>query len=104
RAPEPTLLFSAALGEERKGLPTLLEALPLVAKEEPDVRLWLSGPGDPSPFLDAALPAAVERTSVLGPGESDRQHERYGAAWATCLPSTHDSFGMVLVEIGRAHV
>jgi phosphatidylinositol alpha-mannosyltransferase len=98
RAEAPTLLFSAALGEARKGLATLLEAMPLIAEAEPDVRLWLSGSGDPGPFLDAAPPAAVERTELLGPGESDRQHERYGAAWATCLPSTHDSFGMVLVE------
>jgi D-inositol-3-phosphate glycosyltransferase len=31
-------------------------------------------------------------------GEADRQHERYGRAWITCLPSTNDSFGMALVE------
>ena len=39
------------------------------------------------------------RTSgLLGLGEADRQHERYGQAWLTCLPSRYDSFGMVLVE------
>ncbi|MDQ6747901.1 MAG: glycosyltransferase, partial [Candidatus Dormibacteraeota bacterium] len=26
------------------------------------------------------------------------QAERYGQAWVTCLPSTHDSFGMALLE------
>lgn len=98
RAPQPTLLFSGALDEPRKGLATLLAALPLIAQEEPDVRLWLSGPGDPGPFLAAAPAEAVERTEVLGPGESDRQHERYGSAWATCLPSQADSFGMALIE------
>ena len=35
---------------------------------------------------------------MLGLGEADRQHERYGQAWGTCLPSRADSFGMVLVE------
>jgi alpha-1,6-mannosyltransferase len=35
---------------------------------------------------------------VLGVGEADRQAERYARAWATCLPSTHDSFGMALLE------
>jgi phosphatidylinositol alpha-mannosyltransferase len=98
RTATPTLLFSGALTEPRKGIATLLEALPIVARTEPEVRLWLSGPGDPSPFLDDAPSEAVERTDVLGAGESHLQHERYGAAWATCLPSVADSFGMVLVE------
>lgn len=30
--------------------------------------------------------------------EVRRGAERYGRAWATCLPSTHDSFGMALLE------
>jgi len=98
RAPEPTLLYSGTLTEPRKGIATLLEALPLVAEAEPDVRLWLSGPGDAAPLLAAAPPAARERTELLGAGGSDEQHERYGQAWATCLPSIGDSFGMALVE------
>lgn len=98
RSAEPTLLFSGALDEPRKGIPTLLAALPGIAAAEPGVRLLLSGPGDPSPFLETASPAAVERTEVLGVGDADRQHERYATAWATCLPSVADSFGMALVE------
>jgi phosphatidyl-myo-inositol alpha-mannosyltransferase len=98
RDPHPTILFSGAITEPRKGVPVLLEALPLIAEEEPDVRLWLSGPGDPEPLLAAGPPNARERTQVLGLGDAGHQHERYGRAWVTCLPSTHDSFGMVLVE------
>jgi phosphatidylinositol alpha-mannosyltransferase len=98
REPKPTILFSGAIVEPRKGVPVLLQALPLIAKSEPDVRLWLSGPGDPEPLLAAAPSAARERTRVLGLGDADRQHERYGRAWITCLPSTHDSFGMALLE------
>ncbi len=98
RAAEPTLLYSGALDEPRKGVATLLEALPLIAAREPRVRLWLSGPGNPGPFLAAAAPEAVARTEVLGRGEASKQHERYGAAWATCLPSVADSFGMALIE------
>jgi phosphatidylinositol alpha-mannosyltransferase len=84
--------------EPRKGLATLLEALPLVAAAEPEVELWLSGPGDAEPFLARAPGGARERVRALGLGDPDRQHERYGRAWVTCLPSTHDSFGMALVE------
>ncbi len=98
RTVEPTLLYSGSLVERRKGVDTLLEALPIVAETEPEVQLWLSGPGDPGQLLDRASPSAKARTTVLGTGSTDEQHERYGRAWATCLPSIGDSFGMVLVE------
>jgi glycosyltransferase involved in cell wall biosynthesis len=98
REPRPTILFSGFLNEPHKEVPLLLEALPIVAEAEPEVELWLSGPGDEGPLLEEAPPAARARTRSLGLGEVDRQHERYGRAWLTCLPSRYDSFGMVLVE------
>ncbi|MDX6587885.1 MAG: phosphatidyl-myo-inositol alpha-mannosyltransferase [Solirubrobacterales bacterium] len=98
REPNPTILVSGAITERRKGVPVLLEALPLIAKAEPRVELWLSGPGDPEEMLANAPVKARARTKVLGVGDSERQHERYGRAWITCLPSTHDSFGMALLE------
>lgn len=98
RAPVPTILFSGALGEPRKGASVLLEALPAIAEQEPEVQLWLSGPGDPEPLLAVAPPAGRDRTRAVGLGDAGRQHEHYGQAWITCLPSTWDSFGMVLVE------
>jgi len=98
REPQPTILFSGALDERRKGIPVLLEALPLIARSEPSVALWLSGPGDPKPFLDEVPEAVLDRVELLGVGDADRQHERYGRAWITCLPSKHDSFGMALIE------
>lgn len=98
RQPKPTLLFSGAITQPRKGVAVLLEALPAIADREPEVELWLSGPGDPEPLLRAAPPAARERTRTLGLGDAQRQHERYGRAWVTCLPSVSDSFGMALVE------
>lgn len=98
REPQPTILFSGVISEPRKGVPVLLGALPLLASIEPGVVLWLSGPGDPEPFL-AGVPTAIrDRVKLLGLGEADRQHERYGRAWITCLPSMHDSFGMALIE------
>ncbi len=98
RAERPTILFSGVISERRKGVPVLLEALPLIAASEPDVELWLSGPGDPAPMLAEAPPGVPARVRQLGVGDPHRQHERYGKAWITCLPSTHDSFGMALVE------
>lgn len=98
RAEQPTLLFSGVLDEPRKGVSVLLEAVALVAADVPDVRLWLSGPGDTAPLLAAAPAAARERTEVLALGDPLAQAARYGAAWATVLPSLYESFGMVLVE------
>jgi glycosyltransferase involved in cell wall biosynthesis len=98
RAPEPTILFSGALTEPRKHLDTLLEAVTLLARHEPHVHLWLSGPGDPAQLLASASPEARARTTVLDLGEADAQADRYARAWVTALPSEADSFGMVLVE------
>jgi phosphatidylinositol alpha-mannosyltransferase len=98
RSTTPTLLFSGAIAEPRKGVATLLDALALIATHEPAVRLWLSGPGDPGPLLERAPAAARERTDALGLGEVDAQRDRYAQAWATVLPSTHDSFGQALLE------
>ena len=98
RAPKPTILFSGAFDVYHKEVPVLIAAMPIVAAAEPDVELWLSGPGDGEKLLAEAPQGVRERTRILGLGEAERQHERYGAAWATCLPSRYDSFGMVLIE------
>lgn len=98
REPHPTLLFSAALTEERKGLRVLLAAMSAVLEAEPECRLWLSGPGDPSTLVDAAPRAVRDRTEVLPLGDAKGYAETYARAWVTTLPSQWDSFGMCLVE------
>jgi glycosyltransferase involved in cell wall biosynthesis len=98
READPTILFSGHFDEPHKEVALLLQALALVADTEPAAQLWLSGSGEERPLLEQAPAAARERTRALGLGDADRQHERYGRAWVTCLPSRHDSFGMALVE------
>jgi phosphatidylinositol alpha-mannosyltransferase len=94
----PTVLFSGALDEPRKGLAVLLEAAALLATDNPSLQLWLSGPGDPGPLLDQAPPLARKATRVLPLGMPEEQGERYSRAWVTALPSTSESFGLVLIE------
>lgn len=94
----PTILFSGAIAEPRKGVSVLLQALGLIAESAPDVALWLSGPGDARPLLAGVADGVRTRVRVLGLGAVDGQPERYGRAWVTCLPSTHDSFGMSVLE------
>ena len=98
RADRPTVLFSGTLTDRGKGVHFLLDAVAIAAEKEPDIELWLSGPGDPSPWLEAAPAAARQRTVHLPLGEPNEQGDRYGRAWVTSLPSRGDSFGMVLLE------
>lgn len=98
REPTPTLLFSGAFDVPFKGVACLLEALAILAERIPDVRLWLSGPGDGRDLLAAAPEAARNRTEILPLGRPEDQADRYARAWATVLPSQRESFGMVMLE------
>jgi phosphatidylinositol alpha-mannosyltransferase len=98
RSERPTLLFSGAIDEPRKNVAVLLEAVAIVARTEPDVRLWLSGPGDATALLQAAPAAARERTEVLPLGTPDDQPDRYSAAWATVYATRFEAFGLTVVE------
>jgi glycosyltransferase involved in cell wall biosynthesis len=98
RSAHPTILLSGALDRPEKGLAELLAAVALLAEDQPDVRLLLSGPGDPQRIIAAAPPAARERTEVLPIGAPGDLAEQYATAWVTCLPTVWDSFGLVVVE------
>lgn len=98
RATQPTLLFSGAIDDPRKGVASLLEAVAILAARGVDVRLRLSGSGHATRLLAAAPPAARERTDVLPIDTPEDQPRRYGEAWATVLPSTGEAFGMALLE------
>ncbi len=98
RANRPTILFSGAVSESRKGLAHLLRAVALVADEEPDVRLLVSGPGDAAPIVAAAPAGARDRTEILPLGTPDDQPERYSRAWVMALPSIDEVFGLSYLE------
>lgn len=98
RSANPTILFSGALNEPRKGLPDLLAASELLLDRLPDLSLWLSGQGDVDKMLAAATPRVRQRVTMLPLGDPKGLAERYGSAWVTSLPSVGDSFGMTLIE------
>lgn len=98
REAAPTILFSAALGESRKGGAVLMRAFEIVLQTEPAARLWLSGPGDAEPLLASVAVEVRDHIEVLGIGDPKGQARRYGRAWVTALPSKSDSFGLVVIE------
>lgn len=98
RHDRPTVLFSGALEERRKGLGDLLAALDLVIDDEPAIQLWLSGPGDPTAMLAEASARVRAVTTLLPLGDPAGLNHRYATAWITALPSMGDSFGMTLIE------
>jgi glycosyltransferase involved in cell wall biosynthesis len=97
RAERPTLLYAGALTEPRKHVDDLLEALAILARDMPDIRLRLVGTGDPTSLIAAAPAAARERTEVLPRATTDLS-AIYGDAWTTVLPSVSEAFGIVLLE------
>jgi len=97
REQAPTILFSGLLDDPRKGVEDLLNAAVILSRSKPDLKVWLSGPGEPGPIL-SRVPEAKPFTEHLPVGDPGSQAERYGKAWVTCLPSVSESFGLVLIE------
>jgi phosphatidylinositol alpha-mannosyltransferase len=91
RNPDPTLLYAGSLTESRKGLPLLAETVKQLRTQLPKLRLEVYGPGTP--------PQAIRETAdICRPATTTELAERYSQAWATVLPSTAESFGMVITE------
>jgi phosphatidylinositol alpha-mannosyltransferase len=91
RRHEPTLLYAGSLSESRKGLPLLAEAVRVLRRSVPALRLELYGQGAPP----SRVAAAADVCRLSAPGELA---QRYAEAWVTVLPSTAEAFGMVLTE------
>lgn len=99
RPRDHSLVFLGRLNEPRKGLHVLLEALPMVAGEVPDVTLVVAGPGDPEEALAHLDPRWHGRVEFLGfvPAESKAATLRSGTVYVA--PNTGgESFGIILTE------
>ena len=98
RAPEPTIICSAAADQPRKNVGLLVRAFALVRRERPDARLVLSRPRS----LAAARAAGVEiEADGVEWADLDRRDvlaQAYARAWVAALPSRSEAFGLVLVE------
>lgn len=89
----PAVLFLGRR-DEGKGYPALIAAWRLVLQRHPDAVLLLGGPG--APLEGDALPAESYRD--LGIVNDRTKADAYAACDVFCLPSAHESFGIVYVE------
>lgn len=91
----PAVLFLGRR-DEGKGYPALLEAWPLVLQQCPEAVLLLAGPGGTDEARRASIPARNVRD--LGCPSEEEKADAYAACDIFCLPSAHESFGIVYVE------
>jgi glycosyltransferase involved in cell wall biosynthesis len=96
RAEAPTIVCAAAVDEARKRVGLLLEAFARVRRERPTAQLVLSRPESPAALRALGLPRPGVTLADLD--DRDELAAAYRRAWTSVLPSTHEAFGLVLVE------
>jgi phosphatidylinositol alpha-mannosyltransferase len=94
-----TLGFIGRFEEPRKGLAILLEALPIIARFAPDVRVLIAGPGDSADVIDEIDPQLRARCEFLGRiSESDKADFLASVALYVAPNTGGESFGIILAE------
>jgi phosphatidyl-myo-inositol alpha-mannosyltransferase len=98
RHPSPLLLFPSALGESRKNVTLVLEAVARLRERGQPVELWLVGPGELPPDLSPLAQDGLAAVTMHRVAESSEVPELYRRAWVTVLPSHAEVFGLVVLE------
>lgn len=94
-----TVMFLGRIDEPRKGLPYLLEALPLVARTHPDVHLLVAGPGDVASVRAGLSPDVAGRVTFLGLVSQEDKARALRSADVYVAPNNGgESFGIILLE------
>jgi glycosyltransferase involved in cell wall biosynthesis len=89
------VLFPAQLGEPRKRVDDLIDAMDKVLDHLPDARMWIGGEGGVVFNYPQRTMMAID---ALGIGSLAELPQRYRDATVTVLPSQDEAFGLVLVE------
>lgn len=93
-----TIAFLGRVDESRKGLEVLLDALPAIMVDHPEVRVLVAGPGETDALDD--LPAEVrDRVQLLGRVSEQEKAELLSSVDLYVAPHIGgESFGIVLLE------
>lgn len=94
-----TLGFMGRFNEPRKGLRVLIDALPIISRFLPNVRVLVAGPGNPDEFLDQIDPQLRSRIQFLGKLTEEEKADFMSSVGAYVGPNTGgESFGIILAE------
>ena len=95
----PMLLFVGRMITQ-KGLPYLIDAMPIILKEHPDVRLLLVGRGNALPALKKKVATLGLERSVLFSGYMSEEDlkEAYGTCDVFVLPSVWEVLPIAILE------
>lgn len=94
-----TIGFLGRFEEDRKGLPVLLEALPIISRFIPDVRVLIAGPGDSEEVLQGVDPQLRDRIEFLGQITDPEKCDFLASISLYIAPNTGgESFGIILAE------
>jgi phosphatidylinositol alpha-mannosyltransferase len=94
-----TIGFLGRFEEDRKGLPVLLDALPIISRFIPDIRVLIAGPGDSQEVLDKVDPQLRNRVEFLGKVSEEDKANFLASVSLYIAPNTGgESFGIILAE------
>ena len=94
-----TIGFIGRFEEPRKGLQVLLDALPIIARFAPDVRVLVAGPGDSEEISKSIDPQLRHRFEFLGRISETEKADFMSSVAIYVAPNTGgESFGIILAE------
>ena len=94
-----TIGFLGRFEEDRKGLPVLLDALPIISRFVPDLRVLIAGPGDSEEVLAKVDPQLRHRVEFLGKISEEEKADFLASISLYIAPNTGgESFGIILAE------
>lgn len=94
-----TIGFIGRFEEPRKGLSILVEALPVIARFAPDVKVLVAGPGDSTEVEKSIDPQLRHRFEFLGKiSEQDKANFMSSVSLYVAPNTGGESFGIILAE------
>jgi len=94
-----TVGFLGRFEEDRKGLPVLLDALPIISRFIPDIRVLIAGPGDSEEVLEKVNQQLRNRVEFLGKISEEDKADFLASVSLYIAPNTGgESFGIILAE------
>ena len=94
-----TIGFIGRFEEPRKGISVLVDALPVISRFAPDVKVFVAGPGNPEEVIESIDPQLRQRFEFLGKISESEKADFMSSVAVYVAPNTGgESFGIILAE------